>query len=839
MHLKYLFVLCLIFPIKLQAQVTPEKPNIIFIVADDLNDYIEDLNGNSQITTPNISRIADNGTLFTNAFCSSPLCCPSRTAFLTGKGADYTKIYSAVGYKCGNFSQIFSIINGNEEYFTIPGYLKDSAGYFTYSLNKIFHCYENLQEYDDETPDGCAKSLSWNKIFAYNDTGVISPITVVVEEGLAGNEWSAINDTLEPYMMDYIAVDSTIKFIQQVAAGEDIACHKPFFIALGLKKPHKPVYIPEKYFAGDYIKDFYLEPYNISYNDPNNAYPTNGVVMAPQPEVPFSDYFNLPAGGLAQSMVAGADDKFEIWATNLDPLPTIDPLLTDEERLEILAWSKRANLTIAYMAAVKYIDAQIGRLLDSLENYPALYNNTVIIFISDNGFSLSEKKHWGKRALWETDERVPMIISDLRSPVEQTCHRTVNLLDLFPTICDIADVEHPVFSDGTNYLDGQSLLPLLNNTEMSWICPVLSTVKKEYGTEGSCFPQYSVRDEKYHYIRYQSNGGVGFVCDEASSYFEEEFYEIGINRETDPNEWNNLISNDDYIPVINYLKEFLPEGSMYLQKAFEVRISTKTLPCFINDHTFLKLNSTLFSDDGALIAGAELTNYQFKWTNNLTPAIYFGKNYIFNTATIPTAEFAANEKILFYLEITDLTSGQMVAFNTKTIYINVANTPTSDFALINGVIPHSVNITDYTISGSYRNTYWTFGDGTSSEEFMPDTHYYPAAGGYIVKNYIEYGNGCTKSKAHSLMIFHAGTIESGFTLYPNPANNYIQVKLEEQTADGNLQIINILGEVVLSQNLDARETLLHINTTSLPAGTYIININTENKLWNKKFDIIR
>jgi len=839
MKLKYLFVLCLFISHLLVGQAPVEKPNILFIVVDDLNDYIEALEGNAQVKTPNINRIAELGTVFTNAFCSSPLCCPSRTTFLTGKAAEYTKIYSSAGYKCGDFSKIFTPANNNDEYFTIPGYLKDSAGYFTYSLNKIFHCYENYQEYDDSTPNPCNKSLSWNKIFVYNDTSVLSPGVTIDEEGLNGSEWAAINDTLETYMMDYIAVDSTIKFIHNVAQNDDIICNKPFFIALGIKKPHKPLYIPEKYFSDDYIKDYYALPFDIAYNNPKNAFPANGVLMAPQPEVPFSDYYALPTDGLAQQMVAGADNDFEVWANTLDPLPVIDITLTDEQRIDILAWSKRANLTIAYMAAINYIDTQIGKLLDSLENYPEIYHNTVIVFIGDNGFSLSEKKHWGKRALWETDERVPLIIADLREPVAQVCNRTTNLLDLFPTFCDIAEVAHPEFSDGSDYLDGQSLIPLLNNTTMSWVCPVLSSIKKEYGTEGFCFPQYSVRDERFHYLRYQSNGGTGIVCNEAASFFEEEFYEIGANRETDPYEWNNLINDEDYAPVINYLKEFLPTGSLYLQKAFEVRLSTKPLPCLLNNHVAFKINTTLYNENGNYILGAALTNYQFKWTNNLTADIFYGKSYTFNTASIPAATFAANDKILFYVEVTDITSGQLVAFNTKTMYINNTSSPVIDFSLSSGLGLLSVDINDYSLTGTYANSYWTFGDGSTSQEYLPDTHYYAASGTYSIRNYVQYGNGCTKSKAHNIVVSREAPPEASFTIYPNPASNLIYINFNAKIETGSLQVFNILGQTVLSQNIVPETKQLTLNVTALPGGNYIVKIDSPEFTSEKLIEIIR
>src|SRR5262245_43886864 len=116
-RLTVLLLILLSGPIYVLAQVD-EKPNIIFIVADDLNDYIESLVTSPDVETPNINRIADLGTTFFNAYCPSPLCCPSRTSFMTGKDTRYTDVYSAATYNCHDFSGNFKPASNNDEYFT-------------------------------------------------------------------------------------------------------------------------------------------------------------------------------------------------------------------------------------------------------------------------------------------------------------------------------------------------------------------------------------------------------------------------------------------------------------------------------------------------------------------------------------------------------------------------------------------------------------------------------------------------------------------------------------------------------------------------------------------------
>ncbi len=816
-------------------------PNFIFIVVDDLNDYIEGYNGHPQVETPNINEIASNGTTFLNGYSNSPGCAPSRTSFLSGKDVAYTKVFNNEDYM-SKFRSNFTAAEGNAEVFTLPEILKDSGGYYTYALEKIFHNAAS-NDYDKTTPDFCEKGLSWNKMKHFDET--LDLIAILDDYSFAPNfNWGMIPDSLEPLLQDYIMTDSAVQFISQFANGTYNTCDRPFFLALGYNRPHSSRYIPQKYFQPYYLQDIYEEPFVAPYNTPANAFPFNGHVMPPQPEPIYNDYYELPDLGVGQKLADFGEGYLELieFTDDLPFLPEIEVGLTDEERTDILMQTAASNEDATFVAAVQYIDAMIGKVLDTLNAYPELLENTIIVLISDNGYAMGEKRHWTKWALWETDLRVPFIIADPSRPGNQISTKNASLLDIFPTICDLADVDYPTFADGSNYLDGHSIVPLLNNPNLLIENPSLSTTKKTTGI-GSCFPHYSVRNEKYHYIRYQknNNGDLGItVCDMGGIYYEEELYEIGINRETDPNEWNNLAADPNYAPVIDYLEEFMPGGSLYLQKAFTVTTSTKPLPCFLSNNTKVKISSFLFSDLGVEITGAALSNYQFKWTNNLTGAIFYGRNYTFNTLSIPAAVFAANNKIIFYLEVTDLTSGQLVAFNTKSISINTANTPGSNFNLVVDNVLNSVDIISYSITGTYTNTYWNFGDGIVSEEYLPDTHFYAAPGTYTVRNYIQYGNGCLKSKARTATILREGESELNFDIYPNPAANYIMVELEEPAEKaGSLQIINILGETVLTQKIEPQNSSIQVNTSVLVSGTYIIKVNTDVFSGNKIFEIIR
>lgn len=804
------------------------KPNFIFIVVDDLNDGIEALNALPETLTPNINRICENGTVFTNAVCPAPLCCPSRTSFLTGKDAAYTQIYSTYNYKCTDFSQNFSGENNNATYFTLPGYLKDSAGYFTYGLNKIFHCYENYQEYDSLTADACNKKLSWNKIFVYNDSIILKPGINIEEQGVRNNPWSKINDTLEPYMMDYVAVDSSIQFIKNFAAGEG-TCGNPFFLALGIKKPHEPLYIPSKYFDSVYVEDF-TTPFKVPFNFPFNAYPPNGIILPPQPEMVFEDFTSLPENGMAQEMVKGADEKFELWVEGLDEVPEINANSNTMLNEDLLAWTKRANSVMAYQAGIKYIDTQIGRLLDSLSAYPEVYNNTIIILVGDNGYSLGQKKHWGKRAMWETDVRVPLIIADLRNPLPNTTNVTVNLLDIFPTVCALAEINTPEFETGLPYLDGKSLTTVMQAPQTQLELPQLSAVKKEFESEGFCYPQYAVRNERFHYIRYQSNGGGMLNCDSASSYFEEELYEIGENRMVDPYEWHNLINNAAYYPAAQFLQQWLPGNTMYLKQGYKVNIVSETQTCIANKNDTLLLNINVFDLDGTL--SPEIPDMLYVWTNNFTADTLIGKEVHFPLALVPEKNYNNGDPLNIYFSL--ITNGTKITmgFDLQVFSINPEKTPEISYDLVSNDKGESF-VSNFSIQPSANYWWWEINGDSLFYNTLPGPVNAGSNNTVTYKCIANYGNNNCEVVEEKMVVTKPLTYydEHQLICLPNPANNEVILMHTENIIYGNLSIYDISGaivkEIIIS---DAFSSFYKISISDLSAGLYVIALMDNNEV---------
>lgn len=566
---------CLLWVLQMNAQT---QPNFIFITLDDCNDWVQGFNGHPQTQTPNIQFLEKKGTTFINAYAPAPQCAPSRTSFITGKDCDYTKIYHNSMLKCSSFRYNFNAAKGNAVIYTIPQILKDSGNYFTYSISKVMHCHDEQPDFDSLTADPCMRQLSWNKCIVFDpDHGDEEEVTTygyAHELGLYEFPYSVIPDSMEHAMQDYKATDSAIAFIEDYAAHPEKYCNRPFFLALGYRRPHGPCYIPQKYFLSYHDTSYYAVPYDLPYDDPAGT-PYSGVVMPPQPVPAWSDYSALPADGVAHALVDASPVHKAVfdwsnWMESNYGIPYIADGLSTTQRDYDLEESKRANMIMGYLAAIKFSDAQLGRLIDDLKTHPELYNNTVFVVLGDHGYSLGEKSHWKKGTLWETDVRAPLVITDLRSPAKKTCKRFVNFIDLFPTFCDLAGVNYPTFPDGSPYLDGFSLSPLLTNPNYPWDRPVLSSFKNGSDTtlQGACFVQYSVRDDEYHYIKYTTNGSTFPVsCDEATAETQEELYHIGKKKNIDPYEWDNLADDPAYTGVKDYLASYLPGGVNYLQFA--------------------------------------------------------------------------------------------------------------------------------------------------------------------------------------------------------------------------------------------------------------------------------
>ena len=238
---------------------------------------------------------------------------------------------------------------------------------------------------------------------------------------------------------------------------------RPFFLTIGLHKPHMPWNVPQKYF---------------------DMHPLDAIELPP---TKADDLADVPRAGVRMADPTG-------------------------DHATILASGRWKEAVRAYLAAVSFADAMIGRLLDALDksNYR---DNTIVVLWGDHGWHLGEKEHWRKFALWEEATRAPLIwIVPGLTQANSLCERTVDFMTIYPTLCDLAGIPIP------SHVEGQSIRSLLADPQAKWDTPALTTYR---------FNNHAVRSEGWRYIRYADGG--------------EELYD----EAQDPYEWTNLAAKTE------------------------------------------------------------------------------------------------------------------------------------------------------------------------------------------------------------------------------------------------------------------------------------------------------
>ena len=720
---------------------TDSRPNFLFIVVDDLNDFQNYLlDGHPQAETPNLNRLARSGVVFQSAYCTTPRSCPSRTSFMSGKDPDYTGVYDNDGIE-PVFRDNFRFLARDTVVYTLPEVLRDS-GYYTVGINKVYFGWKNEgfdNDFDSLQPDPCLRKLSWSDFIAFPPDRRLLDYE---DEGLPGFIWASVTDSIEPFMFDQLAADTAIHILQTYQADPAAYCNRPLFLTLGIFLPHKPLVLPRRYFRPDYLNpdDFYDIPYNKPYNDPVQLWPPNGVVMPPQPDPMWADFDGLPPFGQDLASNGSQHETFIEWPESLPVKPTVDPDLTEEERDFILQESKRADAVIAYLAAVRYADAQIGRVMETLDSLD-MASNTIVIMISDHGYSLGEKKHWHKFGLWETDNRIPMIIRHPDKASGGNVLSPVSTLDVFPTILDLANIDPPRFPDGRPYLDGFSLTPFLDAPSLMWNRAALTSLQKS-SSRTQCYIQNSVRDEQFQYIKHRGLGSPGGdYCDTALSVVQEELYLLGQQRDRDKNEWENLADDPRYAPVKQYLSQWIADSSLFNTIPPRIEIVHGELPCSFTLEDTLAICFLLTDADGTSLTSLPPNTTVRYYTSFKPEEKFYGNVFQFPmNDLLNLSNYNSNRQLIVFVELVNMEEGIVLAQDHIFINANPALNPEVSF----GATTHgnTLFITDPIYTESYRilRYAWDFGDGVTSTEINPVQHSYTMPGTYQVTATITYGN---------------------------------------------------------------------------------------------------
>jgi iduronate 2-sulfatase len=477
-----------------KKEIKLEKPNVIFISVDDLNDWVGFLGGHSQAITPNLDKLAAEGVLFTNAHCSQAVCTASRNSLLSGIHPTTSGWYAATAAMRTNYDSVMA------DHMMLPEYFK-ANGYNTYAAGKVFH--DGITDHPTHTDDYWTEYAPafWKNMephikkagFGYRGTMFYpfpkdgGQLVQLYGEDTINNYYKSRNrfyslcggplapeDIPEKGMYDEQIANWAINKLNEKQ-------DKPLFMAVGFIRPHVPYTAPQKYF---------------------DMYDINEIEL---PEVPEDEFNDIPMMG--KSIAYGRSpngDYYEVM-----------------RKKEILP-----ELVHAYLACVTFVDEQIGKVLDAVENSPN-GKNTIVVLWSDHGQHLSEKRHFRKQALWEESTRVPLIIK-LPGDVSagEKSNQVVSLLDLYPTLVDLCNLP------SLPKLEGLSLAPILEDTKTTRTEPVLSTWY---------FKNHAIRSNNWRYIQYRDGS--------------EELYDE-IN---DPGEHINLANDPQYASIIEEHKKWLPK----------------------------------------------------------------------------------------------------------------------------------------------------------------------------------------------------------------------------------------------------------------------------------------
>lgn len=513
----------------------PEKPNVLFIICDDLNDWVTGIGGTTghpQSATPHIARFSETATAFPMAYTNNPVCAPSRSSLFYGlyhqtsgnyfweewyrRGPvarnNYTlnRFFKENGYR--------TIGTGKVNHHMWDGYRKKNSPAYSANCSKEWTHYQHMTDYGpfwgtsgsdfkampdvpapfSELATSIGSTGGIDDSFGSLEAAWQSPAREEGEKFFYGGApwWGApfryqSEDDRDPTPDERNATWAAAQ-IKELEGSEE-----PFFLAVGFVRPHTPLHAPQKYF----------------------------------------DRFPLEPGGVVDQVIATELLENDLQDTHMPKLvPMEDNSRNKGPRYyKALIDSYDADTiqalriyTQAYLACVAAVDDCIGEVLEALEESPFV-ENTIVVLTSDHGYNMGEKEWLFKGSPWEESCRVPLLI---RAPGETKAgsrvnHIPVSLVDLYPTLVDLCGLptDNRMNPNGA-YLDGTSLRPLIKNPDTeNWNGPkiALTLIHNAGATDNT--PEahhYSVRSKDYRYIRY--NNGL------------EELYD----HRNDPNEWHNI-----------------------------------------------------------------------------------------------------------------------------------------------------------------------------------------------------------------------------------------------------------------------------------------------------------
>ncbi len=436
------------------AQESVAKPNVLFIIVDDLTTTLSSY-GDRDALTPNMDKLAAGGVRFDRAYTQFSLCNPSRASFLTGCYPERTQVYDLTV----NFRKALP------DAVTLPELFKD-AGYTVGKIGKVFHVGGTKEKLDVEQGAPLHKDsaiFSEAKLAEASEGDLSDPVREKKKkkdngkgkgqdhEDAAYNRTYAASAHADVDFTDYEIASNAIGALESFKAGE-----RPFFLAVGFIRPHTPYVAPKAFFEKFDPQKIAMPPY----------YQPGGEDVAGIPE------------------------------------PALRPN-NNVFRYEAPDGKQAREARRAYLASTAFVDSQVGRVLDKLKEL-GLDRNTVVLLTGDHGYQLGEHGLWAKQTLFEQGTHVPLIVAgpDVKPGV---CRSPVEQVDIYPTLAGMAGLSVP------ENVQGLSLQPLLMNPSAKLkpyaFSTMLSTHTKLMG--------HAITDGRHRYIEWDGGkAGRQFYDDE-------------------------------------------------------------------------------------------------------------------------------------------------------------------------------------------------------------------------------------------------------------------------------------------------------------------------------------
>ena len=381
-----------------------DKPNVVFIISDDLGAQSLGCYGNTQCLTPNIDGLAARGVRFTRTYTQYPVCGPSRAALMSGMYAQ------VIGVTSNGASHRFTKNLGDRpsmsQHFINHGYHSARVskiyhmrvpGDITAGVNGPDHAASWTERYNCQAPEQWTKGTHEHLT---NEKLKPDPQRQIHYRLGYGGAFYVVRGDPGADQADHKAAAKAIELLEQRATDR-----QPFFLAVGLVRPHVPLVAPESFFR---------------------PYATEQMKL---PQLVDRDWHDIPRAGISKNSAGSG-------------------LATDLKKQKVLA---------AYYAAVTYMDAQVGKIIHALDRL-GLRDNTIIVFTADHGYHLGEHDFWQKMSLHEESTRIPLII-DVPGKEPGDADALSQQIDIYPTLAELCGLPVP------KHVQGKSLVKALDDPQ--------------------------------------------------------------------------------------------------------------------------------------------------------------------------------------------------------------------------------------------------------------------------------------------------------------------------------------------------------------------------------------